>query len=299
MRVLEYTVDGDFDGKKLYTFLKAGIHASARTVTKLRHSENGLKINGVRARTIDILRLGDRITIELPEIESDIPATHFDDLDIVYEDEDIMVVNKPPFLAVHPTHNHQGDTLANEFAAYFRAKNENIPFRSVGRLDKCTSGLVIIALNRHAASVMSANYDKTYIAIADGEYHGSGTVDRPVFRPDPCKTLRAVGETGERAVTHWTALRTDGKMSVLRVTLETGRTHQIRVHFSSLGTPLAGDEMYGSKNMLINRAALHCAEVDFVHPVSGEKMHFSAPLPDDMQKLTDIIRENAKTSDVI
>ena len=294
MRVLEYTVTADFDGKKLYTFLKAGIHASARTVTKLRHSENGLRINGAHARTIDILKTGDRITVELPEVESNIPATQFDDLDIVYEDEDIMVVNKPPFLAMHPTHNHQGDTLANEFAAYFRSKGESIPFRAVGRLDKCTSGLVILALNRHSASVMSANYDKTYIAIVDGEYRGSGTVDRPICRPDPGKTLRAVGENGERAVTHWSAECTNGEMSVLRITLETGRTHQIRVHFSSLGTPLAGDEMYGSKNKLIGRAALHCAKVELFHPVSGEKMHFSAPMPEDMQKLTDIILEGAK-----
>ena len=294
MRVLEYTVTEDFDGKKLYTFLKAGIHASARTVTKLRHSENGLKINGEHARTIDILKIGDRITVELPEKESDIPATHFDDLDIVYEDEDIMVVNKPPFLAMHPTHNHQGDTLANEFAAYFCAKGENIPFRAVGRLDKCTSGLVILALNRHAASVMSANYDKTYIAVVDGEYHGCGTVDKPIYRPDPGKTLRAVGENGERAVTHWRAECTNGDMSVLRITLETGRTHQIRVHFSSLGTPLAGDEMYGSKNTFIRRAALHCEEVDFCHPVNGERMHFSVPMPPDMQKLADIIYSKAK-----
>lgn len=295
MRVLEYTIGDDFDGKKLYTFLKAGIHASARTVTKLRHSDDGLKINGEHARTVDILKKNDVVTVVLPEMQSEIPATHFDDLEIVYEDKDITVLNKPPFLAMHPTHNHQGDTLANEFAAYYMSKGENIPFRAVGRLDKCTSGLVIIALNRHAASVMSANYKKTYIAIADGEYHGSGTIDRPIFRPDPGKTLRAVGENGERAVTHWTSICTDGKMSVLRVTLETGRTHQIRVHFSSLGTPLTGDEMYGSANKLIGRAALHCAEVEFCHPISGEKMHFSAPLPEDMQHLADII--SGKTED--
>lgn len=292
MRVLEYTIDDDFDGKKLYIFLKAGIRASARTVTKLRHSENGLKINGNHARTVDILKKGDVVTISLPEIASDIPATHYDDLKIIYEDEDIMVVNKPSYLAMHPTHNHQGDTLANEVAAYFLEKGKNIPFRAVGRLDKCTSGLVILALNRHSASVMSANYEKTYIAEVDGAYHGSGTIDLPIFRPDPGKTLRAVGENGERAVTHWESLSTNGEMSVLRVTLKTGRTHQIRVHFSSLGTPLCGDSMYGSKNTQISRAALHCGEVAFSHPVTHEKMRFSVPLPDDMQLLFDIITQN-------
>ncbi len=285
MRELRYTVGQEHDGIKLYTFLKGYLHMSARTVTKLRHAPGSLAVNGEFARTIDIIKTGDEVTIVLPEVESEIPATHFDDLKIVYEDEDIMVVNKPPFLAMHPTHNHQGDTLANEVAAYFLSKEKNIPFRAVGRLDKCTSGLVILALNRHSASVMSANYDKTYIAVVEGEYEGKGTIDRPICRPDPGKTLRAVGENGERAVTHWTCLNSKNGFSLMEITLETGRTHQIRVHFSSDGAPLAGDEMYGSECTLISRAALHCKQVSFVHPITHESMKFTAPLPEDMTKL--------------
>ncbi len=285
MRELRYTVGQEHDGIKLYTFLKGYLHMSARTVTKLRHAPGSLAVNGEFARTIDIIKTGDEVTIVLPEVESEIPATHFDDLKIVYEDEDIMVVNKPPFLAMHPTHNHQGDTLANEVAAYFLSKGKNIPFRAVGRLDKCTSGLVILALNRHSASVMSANYDKTYIAVVEGKYEGKGTIDRPICRPDPGKTLRAVGENGERAVTHWTCLNSKNGFSLMEITLETGRTHQIRVHFSSDGAPLAGDEMYGSECTLISRAALHCKQVSFVHPITHESMKFTAPLPEDMTKL--------------
>ncbi len=285
MRELRYTVGQEHDGIKLYTFLKGYLHMSARTVTKLRHAPGSLAVNGEFARTIDIIKTGDEVTIILPEVESEIPATHFDDLKIVYEDEDIMVVNKPPFLAMHPTHNHQGDTLANEVAAYFLSKEKNIPFRAVGRLDKCTSGLVILALNRHSASVMSANYDKTYIAVVEGKYEGKGTIDRPICRPDPGKTLRAVGENGERAVTHWTCLNSKNGFSLMEITLETGRTHQIRVHFSSDGAPLAGDEMYGSECTLISRAALHCKQVSFVHPITHESMKFTAPLPEDMTKL--------------
>ena len=285
MRELRYTIESEHDGIKLYTFLKGYLHMSARTVTKLRHAPGSLTINGEYARTIDIIGTGDEVIITLPEVESEIPATHFDDLKIVYEDEDIMVVNKPPFLAMHPTHNHQGDTLANEVAAYFLSKGQNIPFRAVGRLDKCTSGLVILALNRHSASVMSANYDKTYIAVVEGEYSGHGTIDRPICRPDPGKTLRAVGENGERAVTHWKCLKSNNGFSLMEITLETGRTHQIRVHFSSDGAPLAGDEMYGSKCTLISRAALHCKEVSFVHPITGERMRFEAEVPGDFAEL--------------
>lgn len=287
MRVLEYTVTEDFDGKKLYTFLKAGIHASARTVTKLRHSENGLKINGEHARTIDILKIGDRITVELPEKESDIPATHFDDLDIVYEDEDIMVVNKPPFLAMHPTHNHQGDTLANALAYHLKSEGKQSVFRAVGRLDKGTSGIVICALNKHSAAKIPKTAEKEYLAVVSGKTEKFGTIDKPIYRPDPMKTLRAVGEQGDRAVTHWETVATDGKISLVRVRLETGRTHQIRVHFASIGMPLVGDSMYGTDEMKLGHQLLHCAKVSFVHPVTGERMTLEAPMPEDMRRIAD------------
>ena len=161
-------------------------------------------------------------------------------------------------------------------------KNKNVTFRAVGRLDKSTSGLVIVALNKLSASKLSGEFNKIYFAVAGGEYRGSGTIDKPIYRPDPMKTLRAVGETGDFAVTHWESIATDGKCSFLKINLETGRTHQIRVHFASMGTPLCGDDMYGSKDTRISRAALHCGEVDFVHPVTGEKMHFSVPVPEDI-----------------
>lgn len=262
---------------------------SSTSVRKLKHSENGLELNGGHIRTVDLLYSGDVLTINMPEEKSEIPATHFDDLVIVYEDEDILVINKPPFLAMHPTHNHQGDTLANEVAAYMLSKGKEIVFRAVGRLDKCTSGLVVCALNRHASSFLAGNTNKEYLAFVEGEYKSGGTVDRPIIRPDPGKTLRAVGEGGERAVTRYEPVLCADGISLLRITLETGRTHQIRVHFSSLGTPLCGDEMYGGHRDIIGRAALHCAKMSFVHPVTKEKMTFEAPLYEDMQKIYDSI----------
>lgn len=278
---MQYKIDADFDGKPVKVFLRRALHMSARTVNVLKNDPLGLLLNGEHVRTVDPMRVGDLLTLNLPDEENAIEPGDYSCLDIVYEDDDLLVINKPANLAVHPTHNHQGDTLANAVAGYLTAKGKNAVFRAVGRLDKQTSGLVLIALNRHMASRLQDHYDKTYFAIAEGVLSGSGTIDTPIYRPDPGKTLRAAGPEGDPAVTHWTAVKTDGRHTLLRVTLETGRTHQIRVHFSSIGHPLAGDEMYGGLTACISRAALHCGEVRFTHPVSGIPMRIKVPVPDD------------------
>ena len=285
-RSINYAVDEEYDGEKLKIFLRRKVNLSYRSLVILKNDPEGLKRNREHIRAIDPVHAGDVITVTFPEERSVIPPADGGRLDIVYEDDDILVVNKPAGLAVHPTHNHQGDTLANQAAAYFAGKN--VVFRSVGRLDKCTSGLIVLAKNRHAASFLPDKTLKEYLAIAGGVFHGAGTIDRNIFRPDPMKTLRAVSEDnsrGERAVTHWEALATDGKRTLLRVKLETGRTHQIRVHFAFLGAPLAGDAMYGSTDTAIRRAALHCAKLTLTHPVTRETLTFCAPPPEDMAAL--------------
>ena len=284
MRVLTFTVPDRCDGKKMLAFLRGEAGLSHRLVNSLKREENGIMLNGARARTIDLIRAGDTVELNIPERPGaseglDIP------LDVIYRDADVMVINKPAGLAMHPTHNHQGDTLENAVYSYLEREGVQGEFHAVGRLDKCTSGAVLIALNRFSARALSGHFTKTYLAVAGGVFEGSGTIDAPIIRPYPNKTLRACGEGGERAVTHWTALGNDGRSTLLRVTLETGRTHQIRVHFAHVGAPLAGDGMYGSTDGRIARAALHCADVAFTQPFTGEKLEFSAPLPEDMRKL--------------
>lgn len=291
-RIINCEVPEELDGEKLIVFLRGYMKISARLLPKLKNDAEGLLRNGELVRTIDRIRKGDIITVKFPDEENTIPPTYCDDLDIVYEDEDILVINKSPDIAMHPTHNHQGDTLANKISAYFSQQNKNIVFRAVGRLDKCTSGLVVIALNAHVANLLSEKTEKEYIAIVGGVFRGEGTIKKPIIRPDAGKTYRWVGEGGEYAVTHWKSLFTDGERSVLSIRLETGRTHQIRVHFASSGAPLAGDDMYGSKDKSIGRAALHCAKISFIHPLSGEKLCLSAALPGDMQQLFDKIEKN-------
>lgn len=173
-------------------------------------------------------------------------------IDVIYEDADLLAVNKSPFLAMHPTHNHQGDTFANAVAGHLQSEGKSAVFRCVGRLDKGTSGVVVCALNRYAAARLSGNISKKYIAVVRGRFEGSGTINKPIYRPDPMKTLRACGDMpgSESAVTHWESLYSSDEYSLLSLTLETGRTHQIRVHFASMdATPSRATQCTARRKM--------------------------------------------------
>ena len=282
-RTIVYHIPPVYDGRKVIHYLRGAGKLSSRMVITLKNLPDGILLNGAPTRTIDRLKAGDTLEIRLPEEECTIAPQPMV-LDMVYEDEDLLVINKPANLAMHPTHNHQGDTLANGVAAYLLSQGRAATFRAVGRLDKCTSGLVLCALNGVAAAALAGRIEKSYLALPTGCYRGTGVIDKTIIRPDPMKTLRAVGEGGEYAVTTWEALVSGARCSLVRVRPLTGRTHQIRVHFASMGTPLLGDDMYGGSRELIDRAALHCASLEFVHPISGQTMYFSCPVPPDMQK---------------
>lgn len=284
-RKLQYAIPSEYSSKRVLDFLKH-LGFSHRLITKLKQAPDGILLNGEHIRTIDPMSEGDLLEINLPTDKKEsisIPVEM--PLDIIYEDDDILVLNKPAMLAVHESHNHLGDTLSNAVAFHLKKEGKPSVFRAVGRLDKGTSGLMVCALNRYAASRLSGKIKKQYLAIATGIYEGEGTIDAPIFRPDPILTVRTVDERGERAITHWTALKNDGENTLLRVKLETGRTHQIRVHFASLGTPLVGDTMYGTPDERICHQALHCCECRFIHPVKNEEMHFFCDMPDDMKKI--------------
>ncbi len=289
MRQIEYTVTQSFDGKKVYNFLRGYVKISTRLMRTLKRIPDGIMLGDKQGRTIDIIHTGDRITLNIPDDETaPIPIDY--PLDIVYEDDDVMLINKPPTLAMHESHNHQGDTLANAVAGYLLKKGRSATFRAVGRLDKGTSGLVICALNAHSAARLSGSFEKEYLAIVRGRYDAPGTIDKPIYRPDPIKTYRTVDERGDRAVTHYEVVECGENYSLLRINLETGRTHQIRVHFSSEGTPLYGDTMYGEADSRLSHQALHCGKVAFRHPISGEEITCEAKMPEDMEKLLEELR---------
>ncbi len=289
MRQIEFTVTESFDGKKIYNFLRGYVKISTRLMRTLKRIPDGIMLGDKQGRTIDIIHTGDIITLNIPDDETaPIPIDY--PLDIVYEDDDVMLINKPPTLAMHESHNHQGDTLANAVAGYLLKKGKSATFRAVGRLDKGTSGLVICALNAHSAARLAGKFDKEYLAIVKGVYTQGGTIDKPIYRPDLIKTYRTVDDRGDYAVTHYEPVETGENYTVVRVRLETGRTHQIRVHFASMGTPLYGDTMYGEAHERLSHQALHCGKVSFVHPITGEEITCEANMPEDMQKLLGELR---------
>ena len=253
MPTIQFTVPPENDGISVYNFLRAKCGVSYRLIKKLKRVPMGITANGQHIRTVDPLHGGDTVVLHIPEDENPTMPVELP-IDILYEDEHIAVINKPFGMPVHPAREHVADTLANAFSAHLMANGEpNAAFRVINRLDRDTSGLVLTAKNSHAASLLHGHTDKVYYAVCQGNLTGSGTIDAPI-----------------------------------RVMEGTGRTHQIRVHFTSLGMPLAGDDMYGGSRDLICRQALHCGQLDFTHPITGKPMHFSIPLPDDMATLCGI-----------
>lgn len=290
MRVLEYIIPEEFDGKTVESFLRGHIKMSLALLRSQKRVPDGITLNGVHTRSIDKIHTNDILRVNLPDDEkASIPSDY--PLDIIYEDEDILVINKPAELPMHESHNHQGDTLANAVAGYLVRKGKPAVFRAVGRLDKGTSGAVLCALNTFAASKLSGKIEKEYLAVPTGRYSENVTVDKPIYRPDPIKTYRTADDRGDIAVTHFFPLEWGDDYSLLLIRLETGRTHQIRVHSAYMGTPLYGDTMYGTADKDIKRQALHCKSLTFIHPVTNEKMTFEAPMPEDMERLLERLRK--------
>lgn len=279
MREISYTVPAEFDGVQAQVFLKSrGI--SRRVLTALKRS-GGLTRGGGTLRTVDAVHAGEVITLRLDGGETSVAANPELSADVVYEDEDVVVFNKLPFMPVHPSQRHHDDTLANLFAARY----PGLPFRPINRLDRNTSGLCVCAKNQFAAAALSGSISKVYYAITDGTPPGN-TVNAPIGRLGDSVIERCVTPDGKPAVTHFRKIAGE-RRALLRITLETGRTHQIRVHMSHIGFPLCGDDMYGGECTAISRQALHCGEVEFTLPVSGERITVSAPLPEDMAAILD------------
>ncbi|MDY3791033.1 MAG: RluA family pseudouridine synthase [Oscillospiraceae bacterium] len=248
----------------------------------LKRTPMGITRNGELCRSVDILQKGDRVLLRIPEkggcsLE---PNTHIS-VPAVYEDEDIIVYDKPPGMPVHQSPGHYGDCLANVFAAGF----PDTAFRAVNRLDKDTSGLCIAAKSRIGANIPRENISKVYYAVCCGEITAPVRIDEPIGREDGSALRRIVRSDGKRAVTNVYPISGNGRYTLLKIILETGRTHQIRVHLSHRGFPLAGDSLYGGEISDIGRQALHCGEMNIIHPVSGREICLSAPLPEDMAKI--------------
>lgn len=252
----------------------------------LKRTPMGITRNGEHCRSVDILRKGDRVMLRIPESGGCRPEpNHAVHVPVVYEDEDIIVYDKPPNMPVHQSPGHYEDSLANAFAAGF----PNTAFRAVNRLDKDTSGLCLAAKSRIGANISHENISKLYYAVCCGRITEPVRVDEPIGREDGSAIKRMVRNDGKRAVTNVYPLSGNDKYTLLKIILETGRTHQIRVHLSHIGFPLAGDSLYGGDMSYISRQALHCGEMNFIHPVSGKEICLFAPLPEDISKIVKFV----------
>lgn len=288
-RTLQYRITESDTYSNIHELLKA--HGYSSTVIRhLKETENGIQRNGVWSRVYEPLCSGDTVTILLTEEASseNIVPTPLP-LDIVYEDEDLLIINKPAGMPIHPSQGNYDNTLANACAYYFQQKGEPFTYRCINRLDRDTTGLLIIARHAYSASLLSSMVAKReihreYLALATGLVPDSGVIEAPIARVDGSTIEREVNfETGEFARTHYRRLEYKNGYSLVSLKLDTGRTHQIRVHMKYIGHPLPGDFLYNPDYSVIRRQALHSYRLTFTHPITGKELQFTAPLPDDMK----------------
>ena len=289
MRELEFAVPSNYDGVRLRGFLRGFCGVSARLLAKLKREPSGIAVNGLPSVVTVSLRRGDIVRLRLPE-DGRFPEPAALPFSVVYEDADILAADKPSGMPMYPTPGHDRDSVANAFASYCGANGERSSFRPVYRLDRDTTGLILLAKQPYAACALAGKVRKTYLAVCEGILRGSGRIDAPIGLKSGHSIQRAVSPGGRRAVTRWRAVRDGAGHSLLALRLETGRNHQIRVHLASIGHPLAGDDLYGGSRILIGRQALHCAEIRFVHPVTHRRIRLKTALPPDLEELLREIR---------
>lgn len=292
-RRLELTVTRELAGVKVDTLLKRHMGLSGTVVRRVKWLEDGILADGVRVHTDFRPAAGQVLSVRLSDPRRNsgiVPAPG--PLDIVYEDEDVIVLNKAAGVSVHPGPGHFDDTLGNFLVDYYEKTRQEADFHPVHRLDRGTSGLIVSAKHPHAQEVLknqlhTEDFRRVYLAVCEGvpePWHG--TIDAPLG-PKPGSLMeQTVRPDGKSARTRYGVLRVWGERALVSLELETGRTHQIRVHMAHIGHPLAGDFLYGTEDRaLIDRPALHSGYLSFLHPITGEKLEFGAPLPGDMARL--------------
>jgi len=296
--LLTYLVLPQDQGRFLRDLLSGPLNLSRSLVIKLKQ-QHKIKVNGELARTSRQMQPGDLITVDLELAERSEIIPEELPLDIIYEDLDFLVVNKPAAMPTHPGNRRLVGTLANAVTYYYQQSGKNRLFRPVNRLDKDTSGLVMIAKSHFAhqgifRQVKEHRIERCYFALVEGVLKKDcGLIDQPIMRPDAGCRKRAVHPEGRHAITHYQVLKRYSDYTYLLLKLETGRTHQIRVHLSYLGHPLCGDTLYGQPSPLLNRQALHAGYISFIHPRTKKQITLTAPLPEDLQKALETLEQSS------
>lgn len=286
----------------LGVFLSGILGLTKKEISQAKFRDRGICVNGIQRRITFYLLPGDLVEVKLEDAQTFSGQLHplRKKLDILWEDEDLLAVNKPAGIVVHPSHGHFQDTLANMVMAHAQEQGENLRIRAVGRLDNDTSGIVLFAKNQVAAARLgrqreSGSLKKTYLAVASGNVEtDSGLISTPIRKqPDCLMKMEVNPEDGKASSTQYHVLERKEDYTWVKVNIRTGRTHQIRVHFASIGHPLLGDSLYGGSDKYISRTALHAWRTEFSHPVQNILISLKAPLPQDFpepdfSKMTDL-----------
>lgn len=289
-RTIDYIIDKENEGLRIELYLKRRGYSHQNLVT-IKHMPESILLNGKFSYMNQKLSAGDRLTVKISETKSSekIPPIHLP-LSIVYEDEDIIVINKPAGMPIHPSLNNYTNSMANALAWYYEEQGKPFIFRCCNRLDRDTSGLTVVSKHLVSGNILSSmvsrrEFHREYLAIVRGHVTPeSGTINAPLARKPGTIIERAVDwEHGETAITHYKVVDQKNGHSLVSLKLETGRTHQIRIHMKYLGYPLVGDYLYNPDMEYISRQALHSHKIAFTHPITGEPMEFTVPLPEDMQ----------------
>lgn len=292
MSFITYKVGKEGQDVKIRDYMKENLNLSGRFI-RGSAMDRRLRVNGKEVKLNYKLQEDDVIEVTVNAEESQNIEGEDLNIKVIYEDDDLLIVDKPPFMVVHPTKSHPMGTLANGVIHHFRSNNDNSIVRLVSRLDRDTSGLIMIAKNQFShmnlAKSMEKNLiKKSYLAIIHGNLENQeGTIDLPIGRPTDETIKRAVLEDGQRSITHYKIKESYKEGTLVELVLETGRTHQIRVHLSYVGCPIYGEQLYSdfSDEELISRQALHAYALTLPHPRSGEILNFESTLPEDMTKL--------------
>lgn len=291
-RNIDYIIDKDSADLRVEQFLRRKRY-SGQNLSEIKRMPKSILVNGVHYYMRQELSKGDHLQVRICETKNSekIPPTNLP-LDIIYEDEDLLVLNKPAGMPIHPSLNNYTNSMANALAYYFQSQGKPFIFRCCNRLDRDTSGLTIVSKHLVSGSILSdmtkyREVHREYLAIARGSVTPSeGTIQAPLGRKEGTIIERTVDwEHGEDAVTHYKVVKEANGHSLVSLRLETGRTHQIRIHMKYLGYPLIGDYLYNPDMEYMTRQALHSHHMEFTHPITGEHMSFTAPLPEDMARV--------------
>lgn len=284
MRKYSVKIDIKYNGYTVYKYLREVLFFSNKLIKRIKRIENSILLNGKSVFVNVILKTNDLLEVFLKDEKFDF-ITYDKFVEIIYEDEDCLVYNKPPFLPTHQSLKNYDKTLANVFFKFCEGNNKNLLFRPVNRLDKNTSGLIMVAKNSHMANYLSKNIKKYYFFLVKGILKNKkGILDFKIDREKESIINRCVCEDGQIAVTHYEVINEYNNISLIKAFLETGRTHQIRVHFAYINHPVIGDDLYGKTSNIIDRQALHCGQMSFKNFNNNKIIDLNIDLFSDIKK---------------